>query len=210
MAKYIDLVGSVFGRLTVIEYSHSQHDRLWRCLCDCGNETIVRTNHLRLGRIKSCGCLRKDTLSEIKTIHGKRHSREYNAWCGMIQRCKNPKNKRYKHYGGRGIAVCDKWKTFAGFYEDMGERPKAHSLDRINNNGDYCKDNCRWATSEDQANNKQVNKYIEIAGEIKTMAQWAKHANINQQTLRKRIMRGWSPEKAIGIDGCCLVMKIAD
>lgn len=210
MAKRLDLVGRVFGRLTVIEYSHSQNDRLWRCLCDCGNETIVRTNHLRLGRIKSCGCLRKDTLSETKTIHGKRHSREYNAWCAMVQRCKNPKNKRYKHYGGRGIEVCDKWKTFAGFYEDMGERPPAHSLDRINNDGGYCKDNCRWATNEEQANNRQSSRYVDVAGVVKTIAQWAKHTNINQQLIRKRLLRGWSPEKAIFAEASPLVTQSAN
>lgn len=125
---------------------------VWKCQCKCGNFTEVPTSDLRRKHTKSCGCLVKK--------HGhspwrKKPSITYNAWANMIQRCSNSNHKNYKHYGGRGIIVCKRWKEFKNFLVDMGKKPIGLTLDRIDVNGDYCSKNCRWATWKQQANNKR-------------------------------------------------------
>lgn len=187
-----DLTGKIFGQLVVIERAPVRDGILrWRCRCEaCGAQTDVRSGNLRrVGKTKTCGCLRER--------HGASGTPMYNAWCMMRERCSSPNNCQYQHYGGRGISVCERWGSFAAFVEDMGPRPKGHSIDRIDNDGDYEPGNCRWSTSKEQANNRRSNRCVVFKGKRKTLAQWGDETGINWGTIRTRIDLGWTPHKAL-------------
>ncbi|MGI5274748.1 hypothetical protein ACQEUU_37325 [Nonomuraea sp. CA-218870] len=199
--KLVDLTGQRFGRLTV---TGPYANRRWTCRCDCGNVKAMLQYSLRNGRAKSCGCLRSEKTAERNRIHGmtRRNEKpsEFTIWVSMRARCEDPNSQGYPRYGGRGIAVCERWSSsFAAFYEDMGPRPSSdHQLDRIDNDGPYSPENCRWLDRVGQANNRRDNEVLTINGETKTIAEWARETGLKYHTLFQRIFKlGWSVERAL-------------
>ncbi len=162
MPKLIDLTGLRFGRLVVGKHAETNGRRhKWECRCDCGIDTIVAGNNLKSGNTSSCGCIRSEKSRARRLTHGKRHAPEYITWASMRSRCSKPSNKSFPRYGGRGIRVCKRWARFENFIADMGERPSpSYTLDRRNNNSDYKPSNCRWATKQEQANNRRSNRLV--------------------------------------------------
>lgn len=163
--NFKDITGKRFKRLKVFAYLGIRKRRsLWGCSCSCGKFVAVIAKYLINGDTKSCGCINKDKNPNYRHGHRKingKPSPTYNTWYGMKQRCSNPKNKCYKYYGARGISVCSRWlNSFENFLEDMGERPEGLTLDRIDNNGNYEPDNCRWATAIEQEANKHLKGYL--------------------------------------------------
>lgn len=168
MAKNIpDISGTKFGKLTVLSfYGRKKSLKYWNCVCECGSVKEYLQTSLSAGTSKSCGCTRMKKMKEasliVLTKHGKTsngNSKIYRTWANMVTRCTNPKASNWKYYGGRGIKVCDKWRTFINFYNDMGDCPDGLTLDRIDVNGDYKKSNCRWADWETQCKNKRKMRY---------------------------------------------------
>lgn len=171
MRKSIDITGQRFGRLLVLKYSGG----LWQCQCDCGVIKGIVGYELLSGKTKSCGCLKRERIINRSTTHGKRKTPEYDIWAAMRNRCNNPNDKSYPNYGGRGIKICEEWQKFENFIRDMGFRPgKEYSLDRIDVNGSYCKENCRWATNEQQYNNKRTTVTLTLDGETHNLTEWSK------------------------------------
>ena len=199
--KSLDLTNKKFNKLTVIKKVKNQnHKTMWLCQCDCGNTTLVITSNLTCNRIKSCGCLKNEQLIKRNTTHNQRHTHLYEVWKTMKQRCNNPRSKSYKNYGGRGIKVCDDWvNSFKSFYEwsMLNGYKKGLTIDRINNNGNYCPENCRWADRITQANNSRWNKHITINGKDDTLANWLRFYNIKDYEYYKRIKKGYSEQEAL-------------
>jgi len=160
MPKPAELAGIKFGLLTPIEtvphdVTGRRGGRDWLCQCECGNATVVRANSLLRGLTKSCGCLRKKLSAERRKTHGESGSPTYKSWQRMKQRCESPDNKHYYCYGGRGISVCERWSCFENFLADMGQCPVGYSIERIDVNGDYCPQNCKWIPKGDQSKNRR-------------------------------------------------------
>jgi hypothetical protein len=205
MGQFVDSTGKKFGMLTAIKRDGVSNGGvvIWLCKCDCGNETHVYGSHLRNGHTISCGCYNREfnqkTLFQRSVItHHMSGTRPYKIWFGIIKRCNNPKSKSYVKYGARGIAVCDKWLTFEGFWEDMQEGYSDDlSIDRINVNGNYNKINCRWATNKEQCNNRRNNVIIDYGGEKYTLIQLSEKYKIQYDVLRYRLIHKWPIEKAL-------------
>jgi len=201
-----NLSGKTFGRLTALSPDRrNRHGFLWRCECECGNSTVVQGTSLTRGFTLSCGCLQAEVRSRKGKSHAishghcaKKPSTTYNSWAAMKQRCLNKNNSYYKDYGGRGIKVCDRWiDSFKVFLEDMGERPSGKTLDRINTNDDYYKENCRWATAIIQARNRREGK-IFFNGENLTLSEWAERTGVPSGVLSSRLNAGgWSVERSL-------------
>jgi hypothetical protein len=194
------MIGKKMGSLLIFEFAgtrgSAQH-ALWRCKCDCGNETVASGAYLRNGRIKSCGCGMKKTqfTKEKTTTHGMSRTRTYKIWRGMVARTTTKTDKSHLYFD-RGIRTCDRWLSFENFYADMGKAPDGMSIDRIDNNKGYEPGNCRWATSVEQNNNTRRNRLITARGESMTIAMWARKIGIKPNTIYYRLRRGWTPEEA--------------
>lgn len=197
-SKRIDRTGELYGEWTVLKFSHLDERRAvcWECKCSCGTVRTIVGSDLAHGSSKSCGC-------KIVT-HGMTGTPEYRAWLSLRQRCYNKKNKNYPNYGGRGITVCARWReTSQNFLDDMGLRPsKLYSIDRINVNGNYEPENCRWATKTVQVNNRRCsgNATYTHNGKTLTITEWSKESNIAYDILYSRlVICEWSIEKTLSI-----------
>jgi len=198
-----DLTGTTFGRLVVTRYAGragKRNQHAWTCTCDCGRE-CVRTGASLRGGSFSCGCARVEQRARANRTHGMFGTLTYRVWAKMIERCSSPKARGYEHYGGRGITVCERWRTsFQAFADDMGERPsRCYSIDRYpDKNGNYEPGNCRWATSVQQNRNRRNNTILAYAGESKCIAEWADQLGIPRMLISTRLQRGWTVERALG------------
>lgn len=202
MSRLIDLTGQRFGRLVAIKQvgKNKSGYQLWLCRCDCGGESVVNYHNLKNNHTKSCGCLRRERTIEANTTHGLRKTRLYRTWRHMRERCYYPKENRYAQYGGRGITVCDEWKNdFHAFYAwaMANGYNDGLSIDRIDVNGNYEPSNCRWATLEEQANNKRTSHLITIGGETLTLSEWLAKVNLTSRAFYNRVKKGMSEEQAI-------------
>lgn len=193
------LVGNKYGMLTIVECGEKIRKKmLVKCLCDCGNTKNIILKYLIIGVTKSCGCLRNELSSKRNKTHGLSYTTEYRTWKGMISRCNDNKNKRWKDYGGRGIKVCQEWlNSVDRFVEDMGKKPTGCQIDRINNDGNYEPSNCRWVTPKQNALNKRDTVIINFLGQSKPIEEWADKFNMKKSTLSNRLDRGWSIERAM-------------
>lgn len=180
------------------------HTVMWHCTCDCGNEVVVRGKCLSSGATKSCGCLAKELLSERASKHHGYGSRLYAIWNSMRQRCNNANHAAYKNYGGRGIRICPEWDDYAIFrewsytagYDENAPRGLC-TLDRIDVDGNYTPDNCRWISMKEQSNNKRDTPYFELDGVTHTLQEWSNITGIKYETLWRRYNAGWSSERAL-------------
>lgn len=205
-------IGQKFGKLTVVgetivlSRNEKNKYRLRKalCKCECGKEKMVSIMCLTSGHSTSCGCYASEVHRKRQTIHGESTGKktiavEYNTWNSLRARCNNPRYRKYNDYGGRGISVCERWmESYSNFLEDMGRRPSPkHSIDRIDNNGNYEPSNCRWATFYEQMNNRRRTKYITVFGETKAAGEWARIVKIPLMIIDQRIRKGWKPFDAL-------------
>lgn len=201
-----ETIGSTFGRLTALSAVESQTKppgrRRYLCRCSCGSEVTVDGSSLRNGNTKSCGCLISEGIIERSTKHGFARScgelPEYSAWSMTRQRCENPNQRDYKYYGGRGIRVCERWKNFSNFIDDMGPRPPGYTLERVNNDLDYGPENCVWAPRRAQTKNRRITNLLTCWGQTKTFSEWSDITGIAYSTIKARVKRlGYPPEIAL-------------
>lgn len=194
----IDLRGHTCGMLTIISYAYERKGHYyWNCRCACGATSVVDGGHLRGKNVISCGCARRQ--GSHRHGHASPQSPEYRAWRAMLNRCHLPSHKMYPHYGGRGICVSQRWrKSFAAFLMDMGLRPTPkHTIDRLNVHGHYSRDNCRWATPQEQGRNTRRNHQPIFRGERACISEWAERLGLTHKLISTRLSRGWSTERAL-------------
>lgn len=188
--SYQIAVGTKFGRLEVIEDLRNGNCSV---RCACGVVKDVKKTFLKNGRVVSCGCWNR----EKSTKHGMEGTRVYNTWASMLTRCRNPDNVWFHRYGGRGITVSESWLDFKNFYADMGDKPEKASIERIDNDGPYCKENCRWATHTEQMRNRQKTTKVEYDGKLISVTELAEMHNLRAKTVAARLKSGMSVEDAL-------------
>lgn len=206
------MTGQKFGRLTALYRLYNYHKKgvYWLCVCECGNLTEVSSLNLLSYHTTSCGCLQKEMTSKARKKHGKRHTKIYGVWQGMKRRCYNKNNPKYPIYGGRGITVCDEWNDdFQAFYNwAMSNGYKnGLTLDRINCDGNYEPNNCRWATQQQQQRNRRNNHNITLNGETHCLLEWCEILGVNYNTVTSRLHYGWSVEKALELKGVVILER---
>lgn len=195
--RLIDRIGQRYDRLLVVarapNASETDTNARWSCKCDCGRMVVAYGQDLAKGKMKSCGCLNAERIFK----HGQSRTRVYQVWKQIFQRCENPNSKSYEHYGARGITVDPSWRDFEVFVDDMGECPEGMSIERIDNNGPYCKSNCKWATMKVQRNNSRQNRRLKAFGREQTLMQWVEEFNVPWDRVRARLRYGWTLESAL-------------
>lgn len=213
-----DLVGQRFGRLVVVEETEKRCVRqiIWKCKCDCGNETFVQTGHLTSGHTKSCGCVARELSKEkarkmqpkawkSNTTHGGSKDRLYAVWRGILTRCEDKNCEAYKWYGGIGIKLCSEWHNYSSFrawaisngYDASAKRMEC-TIDRIDVNGDYSPENCRWVDISTQCNNRRSNRNFAYGGVVRNIKEWSDVSGIPYGTLRSRLLKyGWTIDNAL-------------
>lgn len=201
MGKLVDRTGVVYGRLVVVGRDESfgpasKGNRVrWLCRCECGNTKSVTGHELAAGQTQSCGCIHIESVGALNRSHAMSRSRTYRTWQAMKSRCNNPKDTRYPNYGARGVRVCREWDSFEQFFKDMGLRPEGMTIDRIRNEDGYQPDNCRWANTEVQGNNKRTNVIWE--GESLSVKQLSDKVGVPRTTLNALIRSGLSVPTAV-------------
>lgn len=199
-------VGQRFGHLMILGLGRRRTRPCgvsvlyWRVRCDCGREFERASGSISSKHRKepqSCGCAVPKQVARRATSHGLKKHKSYDAWCSMMKRCSSRSDKFYRRYGARGIVVCDRWHDINNFIADMGERPPNTTLDRIDNDGNYDPDNCRWATVKQQARNKSSNRVLTANGEQKLLCDWAAQLGCRPSSILSRIAHGWSVEAAV-------------
>jgi hypothetical protein len=194
-----NLVGQRFGRWSVLQKASGGYV----CRCDCGVERLVPGDRLQRGGSLSCGCYARENAARLGTKHGHyaggKPSPELRSWLKMKSRCYDPHNNRFDRYGCRGIRVCDRWlHSFENFLADMGPRPSPkHSIDRIDNDKDYCPENCKWSTAREQARNRSTCRYLEHGGKRMLLTDWARELGVTKALLNTRLRRGWSVARTL-------------
>lgn len=200
MPRPKDLTGQKFGKLVAIERYVKQGQSWWICKCDCGNIKNARASSLVYGAVKSCGCYQRECTSEANRKHGESGTRLYKIWKHMKGRCLCKNDKDYSLYGGRGISICENWEksyeNFRSWAIQSGYSEKL-TLDRVDVDGDYSPENCRWATVKEQANNKRTNIYVTLGNETHTLSEWGEINGISYATIDKRRRYGWINEAAV-------------
>jgi len=195
----------VKNRLKQIGQSFRTHRKRSRSAvfqCECGNKKVIVCDGVKNGHTTSCGCFQRELNVARSTTHGHKSrmtpSSEYLSWTNLKKRCLDSSNTAYPDYGGRGITVCDRWKnSFQAFLDDMGTKLPGMEIDRINNDGNYEKSNCKWSTRTEQARNKRDNRNMEWNGEVHCLSEWAEITGVSRSALENRVNRGWSVEKAL-------------
>lgn len=194
----LELSGLRFGALTVLGLLRVEKKKsIWQCACDCGAVVQIIGSSLTTGNTSSCGCQARKLTGERSRTHGMSDTALYRRWQGMLTRCENPNSSSYPNYGGRGIKVCDKWHSFENFLDDMGEPPaKSYSIERIDNNGDYAPENCKWASRAEQSRNTRKNRVIEFRGASMCLKDWADDLGMDQASLKERLDK-WTLDAAL-------------
>ena len=198
--NFHDLTGLPFDRLTVIQRGpDSEGTRArsrWICQCECGNMCLILGESLQSRATRSCGCLRNERARDRHLTHGMKGTPEYRIWHGMRNRCLNPRNQQYAKYGGRGIHI--EWTSLCDFVRDMGPQPgPEYTIERVNNDGPYSKDNCIWATRKVQARNTRRTKRLTFQGRTQSLSAWAEELHISPHAIAGRLRRGWNGERAL-------------